>query len=370
MGLDKLNATHDIDFSAPIKNGPQSHGFDYSYGFCGSLDMAPYVWVENSVPTMVPTKNTVNKGGQDFWREGPTSDDFDHEQVLPHITQKAVAYIKEKAHNEKPFFLYLPLSAPHTPILPTDEFKGKSGLDNPYGDFVLMVDRTVEEISKALKEQGIEENTLLVFTSDNGCSPTADFQQLATKGHDPSYLFRGHKADIFEGGHRVPYLVSWPAKVKPGTSDRLLCTTDLFATVADIIGVTYPDSVAVDSYSYLSALNLKSKAKERASVVHHSINGSFAIRKGEWKAVFCPGSGGWSAPKPNSKAIEELPPVQLYNLKEDVAEEVNLQAQHPEMVEEFRRILSGYVQEGRSTQGAPQKNDGPQTWAQLKWMNE
>ncbi len=367
---DNLNAKPKVDFSAPINNGPQSHGFDYSYGFCGSLDMAPYVWVENSFATMVPTKNTVNKGGQDFWREGPTSDDFVHEQVLPHLTEKAVAYIQEKAKAEKPFFLYLPLSAPHTPILPTDEFKGKSGLDNPYGDFVLMVDRTVEEISKALKEQGIEENTLLVFTSDNGCSPVANFSQLAAKGHDPSYVFRGHKADIFEGGHRVPYIVSWPAKVKPGSSDRLLCTTDLYATLADIIGQKVSDSAAEDSYSFVSALNLKSKAWERVDVVHHSINGSFAIRKGDWKAVFCPGSGGWSAPKPNSKAIEGLPPVQLYNIKEDSAEKVNLQAQHPEMVEAFRRILSGYVKEGRSTKGAPQKNDGPQTWKQLKWMNE
>ncbi len=332
--------------------------------------MAPYVWVENSKPTSIPTKNTVNKGGQAFWREGPTSDDFEHEQVLPHLTKKAIGYIREKANRKNPFFLYFPLPAPHTPILPTDDFKGKSGLDNPYGDFVLMVDWVVGEIKKTLQEQGIEDNTLLIFTSDNGCSPQADFPQLATKNHDPSYVFRGHKADIFEGGHRVPYVVSWPGKIKPGSSDQPLCTTDLFATLADMLDVKLQDDEAEDSYSFLPALHLKSKATKREAVVHHSINGSFAISKGDWKVIFCPGSGGWSDPKPNAKEIENLPKVQLYNLKNDIAEEHNLQDKYPEIVKEYRELLSKYVKEGRSTKGKPQKNDGPETWEQLKWMVE
>ena len=367
-GHNSLGAKPKVDFSVPIANGPNTRGFDYSYGFNGSLDMAPYVWVENGKPTMVPTKETINTGKQIWWRKGPTSDDFVHEQVLPHITEKTVQFINENANKEEPFFVYMPLPAPHTPILPTKEFLGKSGLDNIYGDFVLMVDSVVGEVMKALEQQGIAENTILVFTSDNGCSNQADFDQLATKGHDPSYVFRGHKADIFEGGHRVPYVVRWPAKVKPGKSDQLVCTTDLFATAADVLDVTVQDNFAEDSYSFLSALGVKSTLPKRESIVHHSINGSFAYRKGEYKAIFCPGSGGWSFPRPNDEVIKDLPPFQLYDLSKDIGEENNLQAEKPEILEQYRSELAKIVSDGRSTGGAVQQNDGPEIWPQLSWM--
>jgi arylsulfatase A-like enzyme len=368
-GTDRDNqpSKRDVDFSKPVQNGPATHGFDYSYGFCGSLDMPPYVWVENDMPTMVPTKTTVNKGDQSWWREGLTSDDFDHEQVLPEITERTVGYINTHAGSDQPFFIYMPLPAPHTPILPTEQFKGKSGLDNPYGDFVMMVDWVVGEVMKALEQKGIAENTLLVFTADNGCSPEADFEQLASRGHDPSYVFRGHKADIYEGGHRVPYIVRWPAKVKQRKSDQLVCTTDLFATVADILGKEIPDNAAEDSFSFLAALEGKNGPRE--NIVHHSINGSFAFRKGEWKVIFCPGSGGWSAPRPNAEGIEDLPPVQLYNLIKDPAEAKNLQAENESIVEQYRQELAEIVTNGRSTPGAPQKNDGEENWPQLDWMN-
>ena len=359
-----------IDYSKEVGNGPSTLGFDYFYGFCGSLDMAPYVWIENDMPTMVPEKVTVNKEKQTFWREGPTSDDFEHEQVLPLITDKTIQYISENAGGEQPFFIYMPLPAPHTPILPTEEFMGKSGLDNIYGDFVIMVDAMVGRIMSSLEEQGIADNTILIFTSDNGCSNRADFEQLATRGHDPSYVFRGHKADIFEGGHRVPYIVRWPEKVNSGKTDQLICTTDLFASVADILQVGYTDDVAEDSYSFLSALQVKSDAPVRTSIVHHSINGSFAYRKNQWKAIFCPGSGGWSDPKPNSQGIEELPKFQLYNLNEDIAEENNLQGQEGEILEQYKEELSQIILNGRSTEGTLQKNDGPETWPQLEWMNQ
>ncbi len=362
--------SYKVDFSKKVKNGPMTLGFDYFFGFCGSLDMAPYVWIENDMPTMVPTKETVDKGSQTWWRKGPTSDDFVHEQVLPDITKKTVNFINENANGDKPFFIYMPLSAPHTPILPTEEFLGRSGLNNPYGDFVIMVDWVVGQVKKALIDQGIADNTILIFTSDNGCSPQADYEQLATKGHNPSHVFRGHKADIFEGGHHVPYVVSWPAKVKPGVSNQLLCTTDLFATVAEIIGVNFDDNIAEDSYSFVPALKLKSNSNVRESIVHHSINGSFAYRKGDWKVIFCPGSGGWSAPKPNSGGIEELPKVQLYNLANDISEENNLQGEQSSIVENYRKELSLIVTNGRSTEGVLQKNDGPEKWEQLKWMDE
>ncbi len=373
LGWDWANVdagTDSIDYSKKVQNGPASLGFDYFFGFCGSLDMEPYVWVENDMPTMVPLKETVNQGKQSWWRKGPTSDDFEHKQVLPVITKKTIGYITENANKEKPFFIYMPLPAPHTPILPTEEFKDKSGLENPYADFVIMVDAMVGKIMSTLEAQGIADNTILIFTSDNGCSDQADFEQLATKGHDPSYVFRGHKADIYEGGHRVPYIFRWPAKVKPGKTDQLICTTDLFATVADILQISYSDNVAEDSYSYLSALNLESKATIRTSIVHHSINGSFAYRKNEWKAIFCPGSGGWSDPKPNSPGIEKLPKFQLYNLNEDIAEENNLQDQYPDILLQYKEELSQIILSGRSTKGAQQKNDGPESWPELEFLNQ
>ena len=362
--VDKGNDS--IDYSLPVTQGPTTRGFDYFYGFNGSLDMPPYVWVENEMPTMVPTKITVDTGNQTWWRKGLTSDDFVHEQVLPDITKKTVGFIEKHAKAEKPFFIYMPLPAPHTPILPTPEFKGKSGLDNIYGDFVIMVDWVVGEVMKSLEEQGISENTIVIFTSDNGCSPQADYAQLETKGHDPSYLFRGHKADIFEGGHRVPYVVSWPAKVKPGQSDQLVCTTDLFATVADIIGVEYGDNVAEDSFSYLEALKLSTEVAPRQSIVHHSINGSFAYRKDDYKAIFCPGSGGWSFPRPNAPIIDSLPPEQLYNLNSDIAEEKNLQEEQSQILEQYREELWQIIQNGRSTPGVAQLNDEPRDWRQLQ----
>lgn len=358
-----------VDYSKKIKNGPTTRGFDYWFGFNGSLDMAPYVWVENDLPTMVPTAYTQSTG-QGMWRKGLTSDDFEHEQVLPKITAKTVSYIEKNANKKDPFFLYMPLPAPHTPILPTDAFKGKSGLGNPYGDFVLMVDWVVGEIMKTLEEQGITDNTLLVFTSDNGCSPQANFEQLENKSHDPSYVFRGHKADIFEGGHRVPFIVRWPSKVKYGKSNQLVCTTDFFATVSDALGIKMEDSMAEDSFSFLSALNMKTNATARESIVHHSINGSFAYRKGDYKAIFCPGSGGWSFPRPKSEAVKTLPKFQLYNLKTDIGEVNNLESKAPKLLEEYRSELTQIILNGRSTKGEVQENEDAKRWPQLNWMSD
>jgi len=369
-GLDKTNDLYpSVDFSKPVENGPNTHGFDYSYGFCGSLDMAPYVWVENSMPTMVPTK--ITEGDRPaHWRKGLTSDDFVHQQVLPQIKDKAVAYITENAKSKKPFFLYLPLSAPHTPIIPTKEFEGKSGINSPYGDFVVEVDWVVGEVMKTIEKQGILKNTIIVFTSDNGCSPAANYKQLLSQGHNPSYIFRGHKADIFEGGHRVPYIVTWAGKIKPAISDKIICSTDFFATAADIIKAEIPDNVAEDSFSFLSALGMESTAAQRKSIVHHSINGSFALRKGKWKVCFCPGSGGWSDPRPGSKAAKKLPKVQLYDLSTDIAEKNNLQAEHPEIVKEFKKELMTIIDNGRSTEGTKQLNDGTDKWPQLNKLRK
>lgn len=358
-----------VDFSKPITNGPTTRGFDYFYGIIASLDMAPYVYVENDMPTALPDRETVNDGMK-YWRKGPTASDFDHEQTLPNFINRAVDYIHDKSKEDKPFYLYLPLPAPHTPILPIKEYQGKSGL-NPYGDFVLMVDDMVGKVMKALKEAGVEENTIIVFSTDNGCSPQAKFDELQAKGHYPSYIYRGHKADLFDGGHRIPCVVRWPARVKPHVVDQTVCLTDFFATFAAVADYQLRDSEGEDSYNILPLLlNEKEGEVIREATVHHSINGDFTIRKGEWKLLLSPSSGGWSFPKPgkDEEVIKTLPSVQLYNMKTDPAEKNNVYTEHPGVVKELKDLMIKYVKEGRSTPGTPQKNDGPEVWKQLSWM--
>ncbi|WP_417393772.1 sulfatase family protein [Gimesia chilikensis] len=351
----KTNPGWDVDYSKPIQNGPNSVGFDYFYGISASLDMPPYVYIENNKSQGIPT---VTKA---FFRDGPAHKDFEAIDVLPRITEKTVQIIDEHAaasKQGKPFFIYFPLNAPHTPILPTPEWQGKSGI-NAYCDFVMQVDDTVGQVMQALKKQGIHENTLVIFTADNGCSPAANFKEMADKDHQPSYRFRGHKADIYEGGHRVPFIANWPARVKAGThSDQLICLTDLMATAADIVGAKLPANAGEDSVSILPALEGKDPQPLREAAVHHSIRGAFSIRKDHWKLELCPGSGGWSFPKPGKDDLSQLPPIQLYDLNADLNEQKNLQSEYPEVVKELTDLLQSYVDRGRSTPGAPQENNG------------
>jgi len=362
-----------IDYTKPVTNSPNDLGFDYAYGHSGSLDMAPYVYVENGMATEIPDSTTVNIGKYSWWRKGPTSKDFIHDDVTPNFFRRGIKYVEGQAGKEEPFFLYLALPSPHTPILPTEEWQGKSGL-NPYGDFMMMIDDYMGKLNAAIKKAGIEDNTIVVFTSDNGCSPAADINGMVKKGHYPGYVYRGHKADIFEGGHRVPYIVKWPKKIKGGSqSNQTICTTDFVATCAAIVGYDLKDNEAEDSYNMLPLLNREPMdGYFREATVHHSINGSFAIRKGDWKLIMCPGSGGWSFPKPNNKkALEGLPKTQLYNLKEDPAESNNVLASNKEKAEELQELLTKYIKEGRSTPGVAQQNDGKEeVWKQLWWMED
>ena len=362
-----------IDFTKKVKNTPNDLGFDYSYGHCGSLDMAPYVYVENGKVTEIPDTTTESKGKYGWWRKGPTSKDFIHDDVTPNFFRRGIQYVKEQSKKSKPFLLYLPLPSPHTPILPTEKWEGKSGL-NPYGDFMLMIDDYVGKLLKVVEDAGINDNTIVIFTSDNGCSPAAKIKELVAKGHYPNSIYRGHKADIYEGGHRVPFIVKWPNEIKKGSiSDETICLTDLMATFAEIVNDDLKDDEGEDSYSLLPIFKDRPFSSPfREATVHHSIDGSFAIRKENWKLIMCPSSGGWSHPRPRDKeALIGLPNVQLYDLSNDPEELSNLESSNPEKVNELKVLLSKYISEGRSTPGAPQKNDTIHfEWKQIGFMNE
>lgn len=359
----KGDSKEDVDFTQPISHGPTTCGFDSFFGIAGSLDMPPYVYVENERPTAIPDHETEDTGKR-FWRKGPTAPDFVHEDVMPNLTRRACDFVR--SHQDHPFFLYLPLPAPHTPILPTPEFQGKSGT-NAYGDFCLMVDDVVGQVMETVRACGLEENTIIIFTSDNGCSPMADFDELAACGHHPSYVYRGHKADIYEGGHRIPLIIRWPESMPKGAvCDETVCLSDLLATLAEIHGEALPDNAGEDSVSNLCLWKGENKPVREATV-HHSINGSFSIRQGQWKLELCPGSGGWSAPRPGEEPAGS-PPIQLYDLTMDIGERHNVQGDHPAIVESLRKLLTQYVVDGRSTPGTPQPNTGPLRWPELNWL--
>lgn len=352
LGLDWPRGPRDaVDYSRPIGRSPTSLGFASFFGISASLDMPPYTWIDGDRVTAAPS---VVK---DFGRKGPAAAEFEAVKVLPTLASKAEDFIADRARaarDGKPFFLYLALTSPHTPIAPSAAWRGKSGI-SPYADFVMQTDACVGQVLGALDTNGLRDNTLVVFTSDNGCSPAADIGTLRAKGHEPNGPFRGTKADVWDGGHRVPFLVRWPGKVKGGSvSDALVSLMDLTATCADALAVKLPDDTAEDSVSFLPVLAGKER-KARNDLVHHSIDGEFAIREGKWKLCLCPGSGGWSAPR----AAKGLPSVQLYDMESGPGETKNLQADHPEVVERLTRLLDKQVADGRSTPGKPQKNTVP-----------
>jgi arylsulfatase A len=364
LNIETPQQVKNVDYAKPFANGPLAVGFDEYFGISASLDMVPYTFLRNDRVEVLPTVEKSfammqgREGGKT--RLGPAAPEFEDEHVLPGLTKEAIRIVEKNAaaaKEGKPFFIYLPLASPHTPIAPTAEWRGKSGL-NPYADFVMQTDDSIGQVVDAIDRAGLKDNTLIVVTSDNGCSPRAEYGDLLPKGHNPSYVFRGTKADIFEGGHHVPFIVRWPAKVKSGTTtDQVVWLGDLMATCADIVGSKLPDNAGEDSVSILPVLEGRATGPVHEAVVHHSINGSFAIRQGEWKLAVCGDSGGWSAPRPNNKQeTKDLPPVQLFNLKKEIGEQANLQQENASVVAKLRGLLESYITKGRSTPGAPQKN--------------
>jgi len=357
-----------VDYTRPIRNGPNAVGFDYYYGISASLDMPPYIFIENDRTAGLPTAQGT---AAEFLRAGPREAGFRADRVLRTLAGKAAAYVRERAATGQPFFLHLCLASPHTPIAPREEFVGKSGLTK-YLDFCLETDWAVGEVLLALDETGAAASTLVIFTADNGCSPAANVKELEARGHFPSHIRRGYKADIWEGGHRVPFVARWRAVVQPGrTCDETICLNDLLATAAAIVGGRLPDNAGEDSVSLLPALSgERLDAPLREATVHQAISGGLSIRQGRWKLEMCPGSGGWSAPRDNDALALGLRPVQLYDLAADPAEKTNVAAEHPEVVQRLRDLLAKYVCNGRSTPGAPQKNTPPDTWPGIAWMKE
>lgn len=279
--------------------------------------------------------------------------------MLPRITRESVKYIEERAKSpDQAFFLYVALSSPHTPVVPTPEWQGKSGLGD-YADFVMQTDHALGSVMRALEQTGLAENTLLIFSSDNGCSPNASKSLNADKiGHRISAHYRGHKADIWEGGHRVPFIAQWPGVIAPGSiSDQTICLIDFFATVSEITGKPLPEDGAEDSVSFLPAFSGQPIQSSRQGIIHHSFPGHFAYRMGEWKLILARGSGGWSSPK-EEEALN-APEAQLYNLADDPGEMNNLYTAKPEIARKLLAQLEEDIYSGRSTQGPLSKNDVP-----------
>jgi arylsulfatase A-like enzyme len=360
-----------VDFTKQIKNSPNTNGFDYSFCIPASLDMPPYAYVENGFCTAIPKDTCLGRKGIELFRAGIIAPDFQPEEVLGKFTEKALNFITQNAKKEKPFFLYFPLAAPHTPILPIGKFVGKSNI-SPYADFVLMVDDVVKQVVETLKKNGVYENTIIVFASDNGFANPADLQAQLNKGHNPSMIYRGLKTEIFEGGHHVPFFVSWKKTIlSPKISKQLVCTTDFFQTIAELNNKKLKDNIAEDSFSFLSEITGKKTTYEaRKSGIHHSSDGFFAIRQDNWKLIMCSHSGGNGKPKETSEEAKILPPIQLYDLSTDIGETQNVYAQHPEIVKELTALLTKQIQDGRTTKGKNQTNEGTAYWSQLTWLSK
>ena len=370
----------DVDFTRPFHGGPLAHGFDRFLGIAASLDMPPYVWLSQDRAASVPTAHVQDSRAPRLWRAGPISDDFKMEAVQTRLVDEAAAYVEQRAQarDGRPFFLYLPLAAPHTPLLPTAAFEG-STRTTLYGDFVAQVDSDIGRLLDALDRTGLADDTLVIVTADNGFAPAAGLAELEPFHHDPSGGRRGYKSDLFEGGHRVPFIVRWPGHVPAGSrTGALVSQADLLATCADLVGATLPEDAGEDSISLLPLLGLEAPAASvRDSVIHHSGEGRFAIRQGRWKLLAWPGSGGWSAPTPHpsewldvpAEDLSTLPPFQLYDLEADPAERTNLAATHPDVVARLGKLLRAQVDAGRSTPGKPQPVvlSG---WPQVEWRTD
>jgi arylsulfatase A len=347
-----LGAQQQTDYSQPLVPGPCSAGFDHYFGIPASLDMPPYVWIEDEGVEAQPTAELAGsahrrQGGGGFYRGGAADPGFEMDQVLPRLAERACAWIEEAATDGAPFFLYMPLTAPHTPWVPTDPFIGSTQV-GWYGDFVAQVDAVVGEVAASLERSGVAGETLVVFTSDNGSHwPEADEERWEHMANGP---WRGQKADIQEGGHRVPFLVRWPGEAQAGAVvPDLVSLTDLYASFAELLGRTLGEGEAEDSFSQLAAFR-GAAAGARPSMVQHSLDGMFAFRSGRWKLIEARGTGGFTALR-RVEREEGAPEGQLYDLQRDPGESINLWGSESEVVARLRAELAAIRAAGHSRGG-------------------
>jgi arylsulfatase A-like enzyme len=359
------NPLSNVDFTKPISDGPIARGFDHYFGTIVP-NYPPYCFINDDRTVGIPS--LTSPGGL-FNIPGPMVPEWKLEDILPGLTTHAVEWIEETSQTKKPFFLYLSLTSPHYPVVPSSEFVGKTQV-GAYGDFVHQTDWSVGQVLDALERSGVADNTLVIFTSDNGAEVTGEvkpgvYDRVQKFGHRSSGNLRGAKRDAWEGGHRVPFMARWPGKIASGAvSNETMCHVDFMATVAAILGHELPDNAAEDSVSMLPALlGEKLSAPIREATVHHSARGKFAIRKGDWVLIDAPsgddngvnGEPEWLK-KERSYAPHSMP-GELFNLREDLAQRDNRYEESPEIVQELKKLLEKYKTEGRSTPGLQQKND-------------
>jgi arylsulfatase A len=360
------------DFTQAIRNGPTTRGFDSYFG-TDIPNFPPYCFVENDHTVGLPTE-PVTFGKNGFNRAGVKLPGWKLIDILPALEKRAIGVIEAAATKNQPFFLYLPLTSPHYPVVPTPAFQGKSGA-GAYGDFVMQTDAVVGQVLDALERTGMARNTLVIFTSDNGPEVTGEvnpgvYDRLKRYGHASMGELRGAKRDAWEGGHCVPFLARWPGKIKPDTvSNELICHVDLMATLAEMLEKKLPPESGPDSISMLSCLTGAHQAKSnRESVIHHTGSGKFAIRKGNWVLILArsgddngrAGEPAWFREQRGYQPHNQ--PGELFNLAENRRESNNLYAEHPEIVKDLTALLAKQISEGRSTPGPRQSNDVAVKW--------
>lgn len=370
----------DIDYSKRINFGPLDYGFDYFYGTPASLDQGPYVIVENdtilSEPINLMGNGDITRLGTDTpsaIEPGVAAAEHSPYHTPDVMQEKALEVLEDLHKQDEPFFLYYPNHLVHGPIIPQERFRGKSGI-GAYGDFVLQLDTYVGEIINFLEDKGIFDDTIFIFTSDNGASSIIDIDALKKKGHDPSAGYRGHKMHIWEGGHREPTIVSYPKMIEPGsTSNHMVSHSDFYATIAELLGASYADNDAEDSYSNYSLWQGKDEPV-RKDIIHSSGDGGFSIRRDFWKLILVKDGGINFDYERNAESYKDFfKPTELYDLRDDLSETENVISEYPDIVQELTEALAKYVKDGRSTEGVKQDNASDQPtgdWEQLAWMND
>lgn len=344
-----------FDWSKPIPDGPLAHGFDSYFGD-DVINFPPYAWIENDRVVRAPdaaldtTKWKAIKEGNWECRPGPMVADWDPYAVLPTLAERGVEYLRSRKDAKEPFFLYFAFPSPHAPIIPNDEFDGASQA-GPFGDFVAETDAMVGKLLAALDEAGLADETIVVFTADNGPEHYA-YARDAKFGHWSPGPLRGLKRDIYEGGHRVPFIVRWPGLTKPGTTGEALASQiDLLATFASALDFDLPENAAEDSHDMLPYLRGEADAIRRTHI-HNTNANQYAIRHGDWLLIDAKtgySSQGFAAwEKRRGYPADDDATVELYDLAKDLGQRNNVAAKNPAVVEELKSLLKQIREQGHS----------------------